>query len=57
MFYSVALAITVDVIIFELVVRQLAARIPFEDVAQRDAWKISTLMKFAASTQEFVQIR
>jgi hypothetical protein len=37
MFYSVALTITADAKIFELGVRQLAARIPFEGVAQRDA--------------------
>jgi hypothetical protein len=37
MFYSVQLTMAADAILFELGVRQLAARIPFEGVAQRDA--------------------
>jgi hypothetical protein len=37
MFYSVPLNITADANMFELGVCQLAARIPFEGVAQRDA--------------------
>jgi hypothetical protein len=37
MFYSIQLTIAAGAILFELGVRQLAARIPFEDVAQRDA--------------------
>jgi hypothetical protein len=37
MFYSVLLTITAVAIIFELYVRQLAVRILFEGVGQRDA--------------------
>jgi hypothetical protein len=37
MFYSAPLAMAADAILFELGVRQLAARIPFEGVVQRDA--------------------
>jgi hypothetical protein len=37
MFYSVAQTITADAKIFELSVRQLAARITFEGVAQHDS--------------------
>jgi mRNA-degrading endonuclease toxin of MazEF toxin-antitoxin module len=37
MFYSVPLTMAADTILFELVVRQLVAGIPFEGVAQCDA--------------------
>jgi hypothetical protein len=37
MFYSVTLIMAADAILFELGVGQLAARIPFEGMAQRDA--------------------
>jgi hypothetical protein len=37
MFYSVPLAMAAEAVLFELGVRQIAARIPFEGVAQRDA--------------------
>jgi hypothetical protein len=37
MFYSVPLAMAADAKLVEIGVRQLAARIPFEGVAQRDA--------------------
>jgi hypothetical protein len=37
MFYSVPLTIAADAKLFKLGVRQLAARIPFEGVAQCDA--------------------
>jgi hypothetical protein len=36
MFYSILLTMAVDATLFELVVRQLAARIPFEGVTLRD---------------------
>jgi hypothetical protein len=39
MFYSVPLTMIADAVLFELGVRQLAARIPFECVAQREALK------------------
>jgi hypothetical protein len=37
MIYSVTITIAADTILFEFVVRQLAARIQFRGVAQRDA--------------------
>jgi hypothetical protein len=37
MFYSVLLTMAAEATLFELGVRQLAAQIPFEGVAQRDA--------------------
>jgi hypothetical protein len=37
MFYSVPVTMAADAILLELGVRQLAARIPFAGVAQRDA--------------------
>jgi hypothetical protein len=37
MFYSIPLTMAADATLFELGVRQLAARISFEGVAQRDA--------------------
>jgi hypothetical protein len=37
MFYSIMLTMAADEIVFELGVRQLAARIPFEGVAQHYA--------------------
>jgi hypothetical protein len=37
MFYSVPLTMAADAKLFELGVRQLAAGIPFEGIAQRDA--------------------
>jgi hypothetical protein len=39
MFYSIPQTVAVDVKLFELGVCQLAARIPFEGVARRDALK------------------
>jgi hypothetical protein len=37
MFYSITLTMAADAILFELGVRQLAARLPFEGVAQNNA--------------------
>jgi hypothetical protein len=37
MFYTVPLTMAADAILFELGVRQISARIPFEGVVQRDA--------------------
>jgi hypothetical protein len=50
MFYSVPLTIAADAKVFELGVRQVAARIPFEGVAQCDDVRtLKTQMKFAAT--------
>jgi hypothetical protein len=50
MFYSVPLTMASNAKFFELGVRQLAARIPFKGVAQRDAERtLPTLMKFSAA--------
>jgi hypothetical protein len=50
MFYSVPLTMASNAKLFELGVRQLAARIPFKGVAQRDAVRtLPTLMKYSAA--------